>query len=40
MSDEVEKFGTELSSSRYKNLLRKISTLLKELNFVHQSHNN
>ena len=39
MSDEVEKIGTELSSSRYKNLLRKISTLFKELNFVHQSHN-
>ena len=40
MSDEAEKLGTELSFSSYKNLLRKISTRLKELNFVHQSHNN
>ena len=40
MSDEAEKLGTELSSSSYKNLLRKISTWFKELNFVHQSHNN
>ena len=40
MSDEAEKLGIELSSSSYKNLLRKISTWFKELNFVHQSHNN
>ena len=40
MSDEAEKLGTELSSSSYKNLLRKIPTRFKELNFVHQSHNN
>ena len=40
MSDEAEKLGTELSSSSYKNLLRKISKRFKELNFVHQSHNN
>ena len=39
MSEEAEKLDTELSSS-YKNLLRKISTRFKELNFVHQSHNN
>ena len=39
MSDEAEKRGTELSSSSYKNLLRKISTRFKELNFIHQSHN-
>ena len=40
MSDEAAKLGTELSSPSYKNLLRKISTRFKELNFVHQSHNN
>ena len=40
VSDEAEKLGTELSSSSYKNLLRKISTRFKELNFVHQSDNN
>ena len=39
MSDEAEKLGTELPSSSYKNLLRKISMWFKELNFVHQSHN-
>ena len=40
MSNEAEKLGTELSSPNCKNLLRKISTRFKELNFVHQSHNN
>ena len=34
MSDEADKLDTELSSS-FKNLSRKISTLFKELNFVH-----
>ena len=40
MSDEAEKLGAELSSSSCKNLLRKISTRFKELNFFHQLHNN
>ena len=37
MSDEAEKLGTELSSSSYRNLLRKISRQFKELNFVHNN---
>ena len=40
MTDEAENLGTELLSSSYKNLSRKISTRFKELNFVHQSQNN